>query len=207
MELILDSKRLEIVESEEAPIKDVIERVSNLLKEQNRVISEIYVDGMAVGGCDDPSVAGYTIGDCKSIRLMSEDPRRLAHKVLYDIAGYLPKIQNALVETSSLIQSRKETEGLELLEQVTSTWAELYHGLQSALTVTGLDLNSISVEGQTFLQINESVHDFLDEVSGLIQEQQFLELSDILEYEIAPRMPLIQEGIYRLIKEIEKKPN
>ncbi|RJP33868.1 MAG: hypothetical protein C4527_03635 [Candidatus Omnitrophota bacterium] len=205
MELILDSRRIDVIETSDTPLRKVIERVSDILKDQNRVISEILVDGVMIGGWDDPSIASRNVGECISLRLSSDEPRRIAHRVLYDIADYLPKIQKALVETSVLLQSRKETEGLELLEKVTATWAELYHGLQSAVTVTGLDLNMVSVKGQTFLQLNHTVHDYLEEVTGLIQDQQFLELSDILEYEIAPRMPDIQEGIYLFIKELEKK--
>ncbi len=207
MELILDSKRIEITENENSTLREVIERISLILKDQQRIISEIYVDGVMEGGWDQPSVGERTVGSCQSLRVISEEPRRVAHRVLYDIGEYISKIQHALVDASALIQSRKETQGLELLEQITTTWVELYQGLQSAIIVTGLDLNRIVVEGKTFLEVNQETHSFLEQVSDLIQEQQFLELSDILEYEIAPRMPLIQEGIYQIIKELEKKPN
>ena len=43
-----------------------------------------------MGGWDDPEVANRTIEECESVRLVSEEPRKLAHKVLYQIAEYMP---------------------------------------------------------------------------------------------------------------------
>ncbi|MEW6234972.1 MAG: hypothetical protein AB1656_06270 [Candidatus Omnitrophota bacterium] len=207
MKLLVDKIPVEVVETDSAQLSEVIERISKELQTRNRVISEIYVNGRMMGGWDDPSIEKRTVADCEDLRLISEEPRKLAHKVLYDIAGYMNHIQEALVETSSKIQSRNEQEGMRLLENVTTTWAELYKGLQNAVTVTGLDFHEIMVDNRSFLEINEEMHKYLDEISDLVQEQRFLELSDILEYEIAPRIPLIREGIYKLIKELEKKPH
>ncbi len=207
MKLVLDDQPIDIVETSDATLRDVIERISNELKDSQRVISEIVLDGRQMGGWDDPELAQMTVSQCNDLRLISDEPRNLAHKVLHEIATYMPRIKEALIETSSKIQSGSEQEGMQLLEQITSTWAELYQGFQSAILVTGLDLNMVTVEGKTFVAINEEIHKFLDDVTVMVQENRMLELSDILEYEIAPRMPLVEEGIYRIIKEMEKKPN
>lgn len=207
MKLLVDNQPAEVIETQESSLSEVIERISNDLQEQNRVISEIYVNGRMMAGWNDETLSTMKVGTCDNMRLISETPRKLAHKVLYDIAGFMGNIQNALVECSTKIQSRNEQEGLQILETITSTWAELYMGLQKAIAVTGVGFDNIIVDGKSFSQINEEIHQFLDDVSELVQEQQFLELSDILEYEIAPRIPQIREGIYKLIKETEKKPH
>ncbi len=207
MDLKLDNQPVEIIENDAAPLRQVIERVSNQLKERNRVICEIFVNGRAMAGWDDPKMAAMTVGQCASMMLVSEEPRRLAIKVLYDIAGYMSKIKEALVETSTLIQSRKEEEGMQRLEQIMSTWSELYQGFRNALIVTGLDLREVTVQNQTFAEINEEVHQLLETISEVVQDQRFLELSDILEYELAPKMPLLEEGIYRLVRELERNLN
>lgn len=207
MILKLDNQAIEVTESEDTLVRNVVERVSVHLKERNRVISEITVNGRIMAGWDDPHIVNMAVGQCESMVLKSEEPRRLAHKVLYDIAGYMPRIQQALVDTSSLIQSRKEEEGMKLLEQIMTTWSELYQGFRNALVVTGLDLHRVTLDKKTFAEVNEEVHQLLGSISDLVQDQRFLELSDVLEYELAPKMPLIEEGIYRLVKELEKSLN
>ncbi|MDP8244461.1 MAG: hypothetical protein P9L94_10310 [Candidatus Hinthialibacter antarcticus] len=207
MKLVLDDQPIDFTETGDATLREVVERISLELKESQRVISEIVLDGRHIGGWDDPELSQMTVGQCQNMRLISEEPRNLAHKVLHEIASYMPRIKEALIETSSKIQSGAEKDGMQLLEQVTATWAELYQGFQSAILVTGLDLNMVTVEGRTFLAINEEIHKFLDHVTVMVQENRMLELSDVLEYEIAPRIPLVEEGIYRVIKEMEKKPN
>ncbi len=204
MDLKLDNQSVEVTESGDMSVRQVIERISGLLKNRNRVISEIMVNGRALAGWDDPKIAGMKVGDCQRMDLVSDEPRKLAQKVLYDIAGYMPKIQEALVQTSSLIQSRKEEEGMRLLEQIMNTWIELYQGFQKALNVTGLDIHRVVVANQSFAALNEEIHQLLEGISLVVQDQRFLELSDMLEYELAPKISLLEEGIYLLVKELEK---
>ncbi|MDX9755439.1 MAG: hypothetical protein RBU29_15855, partial [bacterium] len=204
MKLTLDGQAIDVVEESDSSLSLVIERISHMLKERFRVVSELEVDGVAVGDWSDPAFQAQTVGQTQEIRIRSEEPRKLAVKVLYEIATYMPKIQDALIKTSEKIQSRKEEEGMRLLEQVTSTWAELLHGLQSAILVTGIDLQAIQVKEKTFLDINNEIHQFLEEISRFVQDQQYLELSDILEYELAPRLPELEEGIYQIIKSVEQ---
>lgn len=207
MKLVLDDQPINLIENTDATLRQVIDRISDDLKQRQRVISEIVLDGRHIGGWDDPELSLMTVGQCNDLRLISEEPRNLAHKVLHEIASYMPRIKEALIETSSKIQSGSEQDGMILLEQITSTWAELYQGFQSAILVTGVDLNMVTVEGRTFLAVNEEIHKYLDDATVMVQENRMLELSDVLEYEIAPRMPLVEEGIFRIIKEMEKKPN
>lgn len=207
MELKIDNQSAEVTEPDSASLREVIERVSRDLRQHNRVISEIQMNGQEMAGWDDPRILPMTVGTCRTLHLVSEEPRDLAHKILYEIAGYMPKIREALVETANLLQSRKEEEGMVLLEKITSTWAELYQGFRNSMIVTGLDIAAVSVQGKSFSGINETVHDLLGQVSEYVEDRRFLELSDLLEYELAPQMPLVEEGLYQLIKELERKPN
>lgn len=207
MKLVIDDQPAEATESPEAPLRDVVERISNELREHNRVISEIYLDGEAIVGYDDPKLSQVSVGQCQHLRLISREPRRLAIEVLREIVKYMPRIQSALVQASSQIQARQEEEGLQTLQQITQTWSELLAGLQNAMQVTGIELQQIYVGEKTFAAINEEVHTYLDEVSQLVEEGQLLELSDILEYELAPRLPLIEEAIYHVIREAERPPS
>ena len=49
--------------------------------------------------------------------------------------------------------------------------------------------------------------DMLDQAADLLDESRFLELSDLLEYELSPHISLIEECMYLIIREAEKKPN
>ncbi|MBN2329837.1 MAG: hypothetical protein JXR73_22030 [Candidatus Omnitrophica bacterium] len=204
MDLKLDKQSVELIESGESTVQDVIKRVSEQLKKKNRVISEILVNGRAIGGMNDPQLAEMNVRECESLALTSDEPRKLAHKVLYQIAEYMPRIHDALVETSNKIQSRQENEGMKLLEEIMTTWSVIYQGFRNSLIVTGLNLDQVSVDNKTLIDVNELIHQKLEIVADLVQAQSYLELSDVLEYELAPLMPLLEEGIYKLIREFEK---
>ncbi|HXK94715.1 MAG TPA: hypothetical protein PKV38_13660, partial [bacterium] len=91
MELKIDNQFAEVVEPDNASLREVIERVSRDLGQHNRVISEIQMNGQEMAGWDDPRILPMTVGQCRSLHLVSEEPRKLAHKMLYEIAGFMPK--------------------------------------------------------------------------------------------------------------------
>jgi hypothetical protein len=207
MELFLDDQPIPVPESEDATIRDVILRVSDDLKETNRVVSEVIVDEVQCGDWEREPFGQRRIQEIGSLRLGSEEPRRLAVKVLYDIAKYMPRIRDNLVETSSLLQSRREEDALALLQEVMQTWSELYQGLKGSATVLGISQSSIQVGETTSEAIHEEILRLIEDASTHLEQQRFLELSDLLEYELAPKIPLVEESIYVMIREAERQPH
>ena len=207
MELFLDDQPIPVTESNETTILDVISRVSDDLKMENRVVAEVFVDEVQSGDWEREPYSQRKIQEVTTLRLISDEPRRLAIKVLYDIAKYMPRLQNALVETSSLLQSRREDEAMALLRDVMGTWCELYQGLRGSTSVIGLNQADIRVGNTTSEAIHQQVVQLLDEATSHLNQQRLLELSDLLEYELAPKMPLVEESIYVMIREAERLPH
>jgi len=205
MELLLDDEPVSVTENEDATIRDVIIRVSDELKDRNRVVAEVFVDEVQCGDWEREPFAQRKIQEVTSLRLKSEEPRHLAIKVLYDIATYMTRLQNALVETSSLLQSRREEDAFSLLQEVMQTWFELYQGLRGSSTVLGISQSDIRVGENTAEEIHQSIVQHLEDASNFLEEQRLLELSDLLEYELAPKMPQVEEAIYVMIREAERE--
>ena len=205
MELLLDDEPVSVTENEDATIRDVIIRVSDELKDRNRVVAEVFVDEVQCGDWEREPFAQRKIQEVTSLRLKSEEPRHLAIKVLYDIATYMTRLQNALVETSSLLQSRREEDAFSLLQEVMQTWFELYQGLRGSSTVLGISQSDIRVGENTAEEIHQSIVQHLEDASSFLEEQRLLELSDLLEYELAPKMPQVEEAIYVMIREAERE--
>ena len=204
MELFLDDKPIPVTETDDTTIHDLISRVSDDLKERNRVVSEVFVDDVACGNWEKETFSQRPIQEVNSLRLKSEEPRILAVKVLYDIAKYMSPLQEGLGEISSLLQSRREDEAFERLHNVMQTWAELYQGLRGATTIIGINQAEVRVGQTTAEEIHQQILQLLDDATNHLEEQRFLELSDLLEYELAPKMPMVEEAIYLIIREAER---
>ena len=123
MKLLLDGQPVEVRESNPTPLRTVIERISEEIR-PSRVISEIFLDGKLMGGWDDPEITSRTVAQCRSLELISEEPRALAHKVLYEIGSYMPRIQEFSFQPLPAFNPVKE-EGLHLLHEI-SVPAELF---------------------------------------------------------------------------------
>ncbi len=215
MELYLDDQPLEITESDETILRTVVERVSSLLAEQNRVICEVLVDGRFEGDWETDAFAQRPVSEVGTVRLKSEEPRRLAIKTLYDIVAYMPKIKDAFIKVSADLQSRQEDEALQLLSQASQTWGDLNQGYMRAAQVVGVDLDEIPVKGSEEVTggatnaaaLQQRVLEHLEQAAEMLEGRRFLELSDVLEYELAPLIVVLEETMYLVIREAERKPN
>ncbi len=213
MELFLDERPLEITESDDSALRDILERVSDQLKDQGRVICEVMVDGHYEGDWERDPFGERRIAEVESMRLKSEEPRKLAVRTLYDIVAYMPKVKDALINVSASLQARQEEEALRLLSQVTETWVELNQGYSRATQVIGISPSEVVIqsstdqESQTAEDVQNEALDLLNQAADFLDERRYLELSDVLEYELAPLIPVIEESMYLLIREAEKKPH
>lgn len=206
MKLFVDGQEKDILENENASLRDVVERIAKqLMEEENRVVAELLVDGMQMGNWDDPEFVKLTVGGVSELRINTDNPRNQSIKILYEIASYMPEINKNLIGVSEKIQSRQEEEGLQHLAIVMENWVELQTGMENAVNFLGIDFNDVQVGNSTFEMLRQGIVEHLDSINELFADRRLLEISDVLEYELAPRVEGMEEGIYQIIKIAEKK--
>ncbi len=181
------------------------EALEKLAQEKHRVITGVVVDGKNYQGLDSQELAGRDPAQIARLEVGTENPRTLSITILYDTARYMPRLSNGFERTADLIQRREEQQAMELLQECLSTWMELTQGMKGSMITLGLDLEEVELGETNLGVIYEEILDLLGEVNEAMEEGDLLDLSDLLEYEVSPRLLQVEEGLYRMINVAERK--
>jgi hypothetical protein len=185
--------------------EEYAQALEDLAQERYRVITEIKADGRTYQALDSKELTALNPKEISLLEIGTENPRSLSISILYDTARYMPRLSSAFERIAEKIQRHDETSAMEVLQECTSTWLELNSGLNGARTTLGLDFEEIMLGENSLAEIYNEVLDLLGEIQEVLEDNEMLELSDLLEYELAPRMLKMEEGIYQLINVAERK--
>ncbi len=85
-------------------------------------------------------------------------------------------------------QSGKDGEGASRLQRFIDFFFSYSRVCYQVAPVFGIELSDIVNEGVSLLDRNRRIQDMLNEIIEIMENQDYISLSDILEYEIRPLM-------------------
>ncbi|MBE7557540.1 hypothetical protein HS125_00760 [bacterium] len=203
MEILFDNQAVDL--GPFATFPEYAEALERRAQERRRVITGVVVDGRNYHGLDSRELAGRDPAQVARLEISTENPRKLGITILYDTARYMPRLANGFSRVAEQIQRREEQSAMELLQECLSTWMELTQGMKGSMITLGLDLEEVELGETNLGVIYEEILDLLSDVTDAMEEGDYLDLSDLLEYEVAPRLLSVEEGLYRMINLAERK--
>ena len=115
-----------------------------------------------------------------------------------ELSGQLENIQAAAIA----YQTGRDAEGSERLKAFVDFIYRYTRTCYQAAPVFKIDPARISVGGVSLEQKNRELRDLLHEIIGIMENNDIISLSDILEYEIVPALSNLGEYIDLLLKNI-----
>ena len=118
-----------------------------------------------------------------------------------ELGEQLAGIQAAAVA----FQTGKDADGSERLKNFVDFIYRYTRTCYQIVPVFGIDLAEIEVDGVSLEQKNSLLRDLLHEVTTIMENNDIISLSDILEYEIKPAMENLGEYIGLLLRNTTRK--
>lgn len=113
----------------------------------------------------------------------------MEHKeLLITVDDYLNNLKEGIINISDLIQEGKEYQGINIIPQV----AEGLQWVDEALNAT----NNYH-EGELSL---ENMNNFIEEISEALENEDYILIGDLFNYEIIPILEELQSSIKEYIK-------
>lgn len=141
----------------------------------------------------------------KSLVMNSIDSPDVLINSLFEIRDEIPNQLNNLEETAIAFQTGKDDLGSAKLE----TFIEFFYGYSRTCyqisPVFKIDLENIEIEGKSLSEKNQEIMEFLNEIIYVMENNDIISLSDILEYEIKPAFEDLDLYISSLIDFLTKK--
>jgi len=130
-----------------------------------------------------------------------ESPDELI-RALKDVKDALPVQTAAMEEASAAFQSGKDAEGAEKLQDFTDFIYRYVRVCHQISPVFGIDPSSIEHDGLSLEQLNGSLHQYLEDIISVMENNDIISLSDILEYELKPQLEKIGAFVDILLDKI-----
>ncbi|MCL1910948.1 MAG: hypothetical protein FWG13_01940 [Leptospirales bacterium] len=109
------------------------------------------------------------------------------------------ELQN-LEDIAIAFTSGRDTEGAAKLQRFVDFIFSFSRACHHAAPVFGIEMSGVIVNGKSMLDKNRDIHDLLNETIAVMENQDYISLSDILEYEMKPALEDIGQYIDLLLQ-------
>lgn len=179
------------------------------LKENLIVVSENYSDGEA------PERVRQVLGNFSvmfRMILMSNEMKNLVAKSVDSPESIIENLKKtkeslegqleSLEEAAAAFQTGKDSEGMEKLNSFIEFIFNYNRSCYQVAAMFSIDLSTLEVDGVTIEEKNSQLLEYLTSLVHVMEDNDIIGLSDILEYEIKPLLEDLDLYIDELLKSI-----
>ena len=114
----------------------------------------------------------------------SEDTKELAGRALAEVETHLGPLRRALSAASEALGRDDRTSAFEALRPALEVWLATVQAVHQVVTLTHIDTDA--GDGAEFMRIHERTVDVFGHVQSTFQQEDWVRLNDLLEYELLP---------------------
>jgi len=207
MKVVIDGYEDLVIPEENETLGEFLSEVEKWIKENKRIILKIKLEGKILSGKEKENLFKKKINEFKVLELFTVNSWEWAINSLKEIEENLPEITINIKRVSTFIQRGDYKKAFSLLESCLNAWDWTGRTLEKIGKILALDYTQISFKRES---LTDKIKEFLKplkEANEALKNEDFLTLSDILEYEISPHIKEEQEIIKQITKVIKQRMN
>jgi hypothetical protein len=189
---MVDGQAHDIMASEGERLGSVIGTLNSEVAKRGRFIAALKVNGEDCA-LDSENCADRTLAEIGRLDVTTESSVDLALETLAEGGNYLGELRSFLLQTADSYRAGDETKGKEL-------FVELINGLEWFVKIAlmaelhlQVDFAETFCAGRTLTESVERFNRILLEIIAAQEQRDWVLLTDLLEYELAPQLELWRE--------------
>jgi len=160
----------------------VVQAASDRVVGEGRVVVEVQCDGQLMPPDDLQRRHDEDVSE-RRIELRTADPRQLAVSVLEQVRIQLNLAAEQQEEAATLLQQDRMVDAMQLVGEALGAWQSAEQAVSQGARLTGLDLESIEVEGHSASKLVTDLADKLVALRDAVAARDTIALADQLAYE------------------------
>ncbi len=179
---------------------EIIDRITSQGISDNRVITHIKVNGQELLEDENGLYPDMGSDEIDSLELETSLPREMAHQGLEDARKYLQKLNPGIEKTAELFRLGEESKANAHYGHCIDGINWFMQILEGVRQVLGLNFQGISFKGKSVQVYIQKQQEIIRQMWRVQVEEDWVMLSDLLEYELLPIMeawkeilPLLEE--------------
>jgi hypothetical protein len=185
-------------------LRQIAMEIRQDLAVKKRMLVAVYTDGLLVPSDELETVLDRPAQGYQKVDFQSAVPQVLAREVLRQSRELAAEAAPLCQQAGELLSGGQTARAMELLGNCIGVWNQVQESLIKSAGLVGLDLANLQVEGK---KVNDLMDEFagqLRQVKDALENRDYVQLSDILQYELPDVAPRWKALLDQLIEQIDK---
>ena len=167
-------------------IGELIDEVRAGLGGGKRLVVGIHADGLDIAGEGYAKTLDKPLASYGRYDFVTSDPQRVVRDALTECAPVLADAAARRAEAVDLLTKGDNGAGIAALGECCRAWQQVHEAICNAIGLLGLDPGALGLPEGPLSAVLGGTRDQLAQVHEALQAQDFVLLSDILQYEFEP---------------------
>lgn len=207
MKIVIDGFEDILIPDGNETLGELLAQIEEWIRENKRIIIQTRLEGKTLSEKDKKTLFNKKVSEFKILELTTANPWSWAIDSLKEAKVKLPNVASEMEKVSLLIQKGNYADAFLLLDKCIQTWDKINETLRQIEKLFALDYAKIYLEGERIPDKMEEFAKLLEEANRAIEQNDLLNLADILEYEIAPRIREEKRMVNEIAKMITQQMN
>jgi hypothetical protein len=183
MQVFVDDIPMTDVEAGNKTVGELIDTLREHLQTDDRLVVQIECDGQTVSEDSLNSTLGRSARDFQRLDFQTQPTVDLARSALETIADILAQTDEGRAQTVEHLTTGNTPDAMKALGPCIKAWQRGFEGLIQVAALRNVSLDEPCVDGRTILAHIQEWSEQLKQIKGALEDQDFVLLTDILQYE------------------------
>lgn len=182
MEVFIDGSRVEEGFSR-GSLKDALMHVQSSLCAPKQIVVGIRCDGQDVPGNAMAAVLDKPADAFNRVDVVTSTKEKLVIETMTQAAASLQETETACEHVVGLLTDGKASEAIETLGDCLRIWQQIHDAVGKSIQMLDLDPTEITIKDEPMLDLIAQPKETLVQIKQALQAQDYVLLSDVLQYE------------------------
>jgi hypothetical protein len=175
--------------------------LENWAAQNNLIVLEVIVNSVPLDKNDEATLSKKTYSLKDEVLIKTQSPDAAALSAVREAKKQIPAFEKLVDEIIDSHQKGEKEEGSSKFSRLLNSIGDIVQLFKVLENYIPDKFEKILIRGKTILDINKEFLDSLQETKLAMEDQDFVTINDILEYEIKPK---ITEDYLNILEELEK---
>lgn len=205
MHIYVDDQPYAVSDMAGKTLRDVAGEIRDTLLPNKRILIAIYLNSskQPVPPGQIEQTLDSAVSQFERIDFQSAEPRTLAREVLTQSRMLIAETTPICREAGELLAGGQTARAMEMLGNCFVVWSQVQDSMIKSVQLLGLDLTKVTVKDQPADIVIEEFADELRQIKEALENRDYVQLSDILQYELQEVSPRWQALLDQLVQQID----
>jgi len=208
MKVLINEKDVAFDVNENNNFGEFLASVQDYVREDDssKLVVDIKVDGEQIFKNEhDPSE--LSLKDINKVEVTTDNVKDVSIRALQEIKSELPLLAELMSNISTSFQEGKREHALNLFSDLCNEWRQIIQFFDDLSRVLFIDYSQIDLGDKSIDQANGELLSRLVETKTAIEKDDLVTLSDLVEYELIPKIDEEIDIVDKIISYLENLEN